>query len=398
VSAQVAALPSNAPQKQSAQANQGILSNQISDLANRLSPLLATQVTPGSIVSDALLPTQPSSPNKLLDVASGLFGGLLIGLALALLVDRRDRRLHNMAEVRASTDLPVLLELTRRKLPIAVADRSSAQAQPFGRLRNAVLSTLANPAAPARGPQARPNVVLMLGAAPGAGAGVVAANLCAALARPGHPVTLLCADPQSPSPSLLGVTGARGLSDLLNADADIAEVQQPSSVAPGVYVVVPGTTADADELVADRIGGVVDALLAYSEYLVIETRPARSSAEGQALAGLAQESFVVLETGRSRREDVSSVIRQFHQVGAPLAGVVVVRHAKRSRTSGQRSAPASDGRGARPGSSGPDAAVGAASRSEAPGATASGATAVDVDRSDARSDGVTARTGPTPRS
>ncbi len=345
VSAQIAALPTNSPQRQSAEAKQGILSNQITALANSLSPLLATAVTPGSIISDALLPTQPSSPNKLIDVGSGLFAGLLIGLAMALLVDRRDRRLHSASEVRALTGLPVLLEVPRGSLPAAVARRSGPQAQYFGRLRNGVLSALAAaPAGPAgRGDQARSNVVLMLGASPGAATGVVAANLCAALARPGHPVTLLCADPQSPSPHLLGVTGQAGLSDLLTAGADIGAVQQPSPVCPGVYVVVPGTTADSDELVADRIGGIVDALLAYSEYLVIETRPARSSAEGQALAGLAQESFVVLETRRSRREDVSAVIRQFEQVDAPLGGVVVVPPVK-SGSPGRRERGGTGGR------------------------------------------------------
>ncbi len=375
VSAQVAALPTNAPQRKSAEANQGVLSNQITALANRLSPLLATTVTPGSIISDALLPSQPSSPNKLLDIGSGLFAGLLIGLALALLVDRRDRRLHSVAEVRALTGLPVLLELTRGKLPTAVAGRSTPEGQHFGRLRNGVLATLVRPADVARGDQARSHVVLMLGASPGAATGVVAANLCAALARPGHPVTLLCTDPQSPSPALLGVTGDRGLSDLLGADADIGEVQQPSSVSPGVYVVVPGTTAEDDELVADQIGGVIDALLAYSEYLVIEARPAGTSAEGQALAGLAQESFVVLETRRSRREDLSAVVRQFDQVGAPLAGVVVVPEAKPIRR-------------------------GAGRRDPSAGATRSGSTGstrATVGRGETLPESVSARSGPPPR-
>ncbi len=379
VSAQIAALPTNAPQRQSAAANQGILSNQISALANRLSPLLATSVNPGYISTDALLPSQPSSPNKLLDIGSGLFAGLLIGLALALLVDRRDRRLHNAGEVRALDGLPVLLELTRGKLPTAVAGRSTPLGQHFGRLRNGVLSTLAMPADVARGEQTRSHVVLMLGASPGAATGVVAANLCAALARPGHPVTLLCTDPQSPSPALLGVTGDRGLSDLLSADADIGEVQQPSPVSPGVYVVVPGTTAEDDELVGDRIGGVIDALLAYSEYLVIEARPARSSAEGQALAGLAQESFIVLETHRSRRDDVSAALRQFDQVGAPLAGVVVVPEAKAMRREpGRRGSSAGDG-------------------TPAPRSGSTGSTRVTGGREATEPESVTARTGPTPR-
>jgi succinoglycan biosynthesis transport protein ExoP len=359
VSGQVAALPANSAEREKAQAEQGILSNQIQQIGAKLSPLQAaeSQITPGNVINDANLPTSPSKPNLYINLGSALFAGLLLGLALALLAERRDGRLHEASEVRAQTDLPVLVEVPHRELTPTLAGRSMPAARYYGRLRNAVLSVLAKQPRTAPGGQARSNVVLMLGASPGHGPGVVAANLCAALVRPGNPVSLLCADPQSSSPAVLGVTGTRGLSDLLRSDADIGDVQQPSPLCPGVYVVVPGTNADADELVPERLASIVDALLAYSEYLIIETRPARRSAEGQALAGLAQMSFVVLELRKSRREDVGEVVRQFDQVGAPLAGVVVVPEVKRPPVTLQASTDAA-GRTpapgpARPGTQGP---------------------------------------------
>jgi len=330
ISGQIAGLPANSVAREKAQADSGIVSNQIQTLGTRLSPLVATksQIAAGNIINDAKLPARPSKPNLFINIGSGLFAGLLLGLALALFAERRDGRLHEAAEVRAQTALPVLVEVPHRQSAAVLVGRSSPAARYYGMLCNAVLSVLGKQPSTARGDQARSNVVLMLGASPGRGPGVVAANLCAALARLGGPVALLCVDPQSPSPALLGVTGGRGLSDLLRADADIGDVQQPSPVCPGVYVVVPGTTAEADELVPERLAGIVDNLLAYSEYLIIETRSARLSAEGQALAGLAQMSFVVLELRKSRREDIGEAVRQFDQVGAPLSGVVVVPQVK----------------------------------------------------------------------
>src|SRR5262249_39027658 len=56
---------------------------------------LAAQTNGGSIISAATPPGKPSSPKKLLIVPSGLIAGLLIGLILAFLVDRRDKRIHN---------------------------------------------------------------------------------------------------------------------------------------------------------------------------------------------------------------------------------------------------------------------------------------------------------------
>lgn len=334
VSGQIASLPTNSVDRATAVSNQGILSNQIQDIGNKLSPLLATSVTPGAIISDADLPTTPTSPNLLLDLASGIFAGLLLGIAVALLAERADNRLHDGAAVRRLTDLPVLVDVPRRQFRGEVVPRAAENFHHFGRLRNAVLSELGKSAAVSGGGSDRHSrVVLVLGAAPGNAPGVVAANLCASLARPEHPVTLLCADPESSSPALLGVSDRRGLSELLRFECDIGEIQHRSPVCPDVYVVVPGTGPQADEdLVPERLGQVVDALLAYSNYLIIETRPARIAADGQALAPLAGMSFVVLELLRSERADLIEVIHEFEQVGAPLTGVVMVPHVKSVRT------------------------------------------------------------------
>lgn len=329
VSGQVAALPANSVDREKAQVTQGILSNQIAALGGRLSPLLATQVTSGEIITDADLPTSPSAPNRLINLASALFAGLLIALAAALTMNRFDRRIDSVTDLAAVTAMPVLVEVPRKELTAPLSSRTRHHGRHFGQLRNAVLSLvnstthLEQLSSPKSTSRAR--VVQLLGATPSAGTGLLAANLAAVLARPGHPVTLLCVDTASSSPAALGVTG-KGMSDLLGGkDADITEIQQRSPVCPNVYVVVPGADADgAAELTAEALGPVVDCLLAYSDFVVLETRPARDSAEGQALAQLAQITLGVIDLRLTRREDVVEMERQFSQVEAPLAGFVVV--------------------------------------------------------------------------
>jgi len=330
VSAQIAALPTNSVDRATATANQGILTNQITDIGNKLNPLLAVHVTPGAVISPATLAPKPSSPNLLLDLASGIFAGLLLGVAVALLLERADDRLRSAGDVHRHSDLPVLADIPGRQLTGAIAARGGEHAQHYGRLRNAVFSELGRTAALGKASNSkRSNVVLLLGAAPGKATGVVAANLCASLARPKHPVALLCADPDSSSPTVLGIGDRPGLAELLRFERDIGEVQHQSPVCPGVYVIGPGAALLADEdLVPDRLGDIVDALLAYSDYLIIETRPARSAADGQALAPLSAISLVVVELLRAKRPDLVEVTHEFDQVESPLTGVVVVPNVK----------------------------------------------------------------------
>lgn len=97
VSGTVASLPANSPTRAFAQAQQQVLTSQITGTNAKLSPLLTSGVDPGSIIDDAKLPTEPARPILPLNLASGLLIGLLLGVAAALLTGRRDSRYRHDA-------------------------------------------------------------------------------------------------------------------------------------------------------------------------------------------------------------------------------------------------------------------------------------------------------------
>lgn len=88
VSGTVASLPTNSPTRAFAEAQQQVLTGQLTGLNAKLSPLVTAQVDPGSIIDDAMLPTAPARPVLPLNLASGLLLGLLLGVAAALLTRR----------------------------------------------------------------------------------------------------------------------------------------------------------------------------------------------------------------------------------------------------------------------------------------------------------------------
>lgn len=69
------------------------------------------------LINPAILPTSPSHPKKVLTIAVGLFGGLLVGVALALLIEARRPGFTSPKQVEAKLGLRVLsvLEDLRRR-------------------------------------------------------------------------------------------------------------------------------------------------------------------------------------------------------------------------------------------------------------------------------------------
>lgn len=327
---QIASLPTNSVDRQRAQADQTILGSQLSSIGTRLSNLLSGDTSSGSIISEATLPTSPTSPNKLLDVGSATAVGLLLGLALALLADALDRRVRATSQARRASNLPVLLELPSGRFDGVLGNGAGGSARHVDRLRNAVVSMLSS----ARGPSHpdEGHTLLVTGASAGAGAGLVAASLAIALAKSGRAVTFVCANPESAALRVLGLGHGVGLADVLRGDLALAAAARPMPGVAGLRVVTPGTDADSAEgLTADRVGGVLDA--SGDGYVVVETRPARTSADAQAVAAVVDLSIVVVERKRTRRSDLAEVAEEFAQVGSITAGMVVMPVAKLPRQS-----------------------------------------------------------------
>ncbi|MER7362253.1 hypothetical protein [Nonomuraea wenchangensis] len=91
---------------------QSVLNRQAASLALKYDALRTVAVTPGTVISPAVPPSEPSSPSLPLYFGTGLMAGLLTGAAAALLRDRLDTRLRHAADIERLTGLPVLADLS----------------------------------------------------------------------------------------------------------------------------------------------------------------------------------------------------------------------------------------------------------------------------------------------
>jgi uncharacterized protein involved in exopolysaccharide biosynthesis/Mrp family chromosome partitioning ATPase len=305
--------------------------NQLNALTGKLNELTTTTVEAGSIISDARVPEEPTSPNAMLNIATGAMLGLLAGLALAFARERLDRRLRTAADVRDRARMPVLAALDERTTPHFddVLQPYGPGGRVFNRLRNEVLASLGT------GDQ----IIVVTGASRGSASTLVAANLAAALARTGSDVVLIGAHlPDSvvdaaPLARMLGVSAMPGLSDLLAGRVGLARAMQRTPRIPSLRVITTGGAATAAGLMqSQRLRDTLEALRRQTGYVVIEAPSTSSSADAQSLASLADAAILAVELRRARRPMLSDAAEQLRRVGTPLLGAVVL-----PRLSGLRS-------------------------------------------------------------
>ncbi|SCG54397.1 Wzz/FepE/Etk N-terminal domain-containing protein [Micromonospora humi] len=319
VAGRIAAAPSNSPERQRAEADQNVLTNQLSGLNNRLSPLISADIDPGEIISDARLPDHPSSPNRTLNLASGMGAGLLLGIVLALVLDRLDNRVRRGRDISDRVGLPLLLELPARTPSLSVLPASHKISRELGRLRNVLLSAVPEPAQAGRGRQ-----LLLCDGSAGTAAGFVAANLAAAYARTGAQVALITTKPDSALSSITGVAeGRHSLASVLRRDVPALKALAPVPGLGQLRVLVPGDLDAEVELPVAGLLEILHELTARFDHVLIETAQPTHAVEAQALGRYADAVIVVAETGRTRSVEITAALQQFEQVNAPVLGAVL---------------------------------------------------------------------------
>jgi polysaccharide biosynthesis transport protein len=311
-------LPISNKTYQNAASQSKVLENNLATLQGRLSPLAGTNVTAGAIINDAQLPTSPSKPIPPLYVGAGMFAGLILGLGLAVLAAREDRRIRRAEDVQARVGRPVLAEITkphRGKVTTGILSARTGSGE-FDRLRLRLASATLE----------RVDSVLVCAPDPGNAASFVACNLAASQARSGQDVVLVSADPDSPTAALFGLDEGPGLGTLLRDEGPIDSVAQNVPGRPRLRVIVPGRDlADVLEKVpVARIGALVDALVKSGHYVVVEAPPVSRGIEAQELGQRTGAAVVVAELGVSKVPGVLSAFDELEVMGAIVPGAVVV--------------------------------------------------------------------------
>ncbi|MDR5759819.1 polysaccharide biosynthesis tyrosine autokinase [Caballeronia sp. LZ035] len=282
------------------------------------------------VVDAAVVPEEPSKPNRMIIVVLSLFGGLFAGLGLAFARDFLKKGVVDPVELQG-TGLTMFgaipmshdeARLARTRKPtiderlLAVKCPQDAAIEGLRMLRTAVQVAMIG---------ARNNVVMLSGPMPHSGKSFTSANFAAVLAAGGKRVLLVDADlRRGHMHRILGLPWERGLAEVMEGSVTIQEAIR-RDVLPNLDFLSVGKYPDnASELLLRgdferEIRQVADDY----DIVVVDAAAVLAVSDVGIIAPSAGTVLLLARYGVTRATEIDTAIQRLNQAGCKVNGLVL---------------------------------------------------------------------------
>jgi succinoglycan biosynthesis transport protein ExoP len=276
------------------------------------------------IVDMAEVPRTPSSPNKLMNLALGAFGGALFSCVCVFFLEYIDDRIKSPAEIRTELGVPFLGMIPALATANAAASPLLHRGvQPgFGEalrtLRTSVLFS-----STADGGRA----LVVTSSGPGEGKTVIATNLALALGQTGQRVLLIDADMRRPRVhEVLELPQEPGLSNVLTGDAKFEDAVREIEKT-GLFVLPAGHMPPnpAELLGSKRFRDLLDRLRSSYDWVIVDTPPVMAVTDAPVAAHVADGAIFVVGSEMTSRGVARTAVAQLVTANAHVIGAVLNR-------------------------------------------------------------------------
>jgi capsular exopolysaccharide synthesis family protein len=287
----------------------------------------ATNVT---VADPARPPGNPWVPQPVLFIALSLFGGLLLGMSLAYLIESQDDTLTDSFQVETMSNLPVLgmipfhrVEPKPREGPLAAESSSflvapeSATAESFRSLRSGL--TLS-------GVGRKLRVLSITSALPGEGKSFTVYNLGLAFAATGLKVLIIDADLRRPRQhALFRVAREEGLADILAGLKSFDDVLEVHPLEPNLWLLSAGRQSPlASELLgSDEIEKVLNAARERFDLVLVDNPPVLPVADAIIIGTHCDGTIGLLRAGRTSRKALRRFVQTLARNRIHILGLVI---------------------------------------------------------------------------
>lgn len=287
----------------------------------------ALQTGGAEVVRRASVPSEPSRPRPKLSGALGLFLGLLLGCAAALLLNLVDRRFKDEREVEEFFGLPVLAGIPRAARRGRDLD-DPAQREAYGLLAaNLRMATTA------------PASTVMMVTSPGPGDGKTSATmgLARAYAQLGLSVIAIEADLRRPafgryadvslSAGVTGILeGGTVAHELIWLDAATMRRSDSDSIGGGAIGLLPaGTPPDNPQraLADPAMSLIIGTAVTLADIVLIDTAPVGTVNDATVLGPLVEGVVIVARVKQTTKDSARRANRTLASLQSDLLGLVV---------------------------------------------------------------------------
>ncbi|WP_018156644.1 polysaccharide biosynthesis tyrosine autokinase [Demetria terragena] len=274
------------------------------------------------LVSDADLPTRPSSPRPERILPFGALLGVLLGLGVAIVRRRQDTRLRAPEDVEAQIGASVLAVVPETKA-LAGGARQAAGEDSF-QSREALRQLRTN--LRFVDVDHRPRSIVVSSARMGEGKSTTSVNLARVLAESGENVMLVDADLRRPSVAgIFDLDASVGLTQVLAGTATLADAVQLAEHRNLSILTAGQIPPNPSELLGShRMESLLDQLT--ETYLVIlDAPPLLPVTDAALLTASADGALIVVRAGETREEQVARAVQNIRNVGGKVLGAVLNR-------------------------------------------------------------------------
>lgn len=322
-----------------------IARNQYQQLLARVQDLNAlanVQISDARVVSQALPPLTPSSPNKRLIIAIAIVAGLAMGVGVALLNEyyiggvTTAEQLGNVIGARVPVAVPILpLGMANRLLADEIITTPLSQySESFRKLRLAIDTSLQRGAMERNtsgSVQHKGKVILICSALPGEGKTTTSISIARTYAAAGLNTLLIDCDLRKPSVAdYLGVDSTNGLINYLtDGESDPEMIIHPlRDELSGATVIVAGQRSNqpTDQLInSPRFASVIEVVRDMYDIVVIDSPPLLPVVDTRYLAQSADCAVLVVRFSNTTQGEAREAASQMHEVlppGVTLLGLL----------------------------------------------------------------------------
>ncbi len=283
------------------------------------------------LIDPATPPRMRVFPRITVILLLGAVGGMLVGCAMALGINRLRGALYTEAEVEHVSGLPVLGAIpsfTRGRTRVAGATRNSRFSamldQPGGPQAEACRQVRAALRL-SQGREGAPRVVAITSCVPEEGKTTTNLDLAFAFAEAGQRVLLVDGDFRKPRiHSMLEIDRSPGFGEVLEGRAEwLACVRPGTTTFPDVLPAGRSRTGIGEVLASDAVRPTLDAFRAAYDLVVIDLPPAMIAADVASFASQLDALMLVYRSGRAPGRLLQMASSRLRRAGANLVGVIL---------------------------------------------------------------------------
>ena len=283
-----------------------------------------------SVVDMSELPTHPSSPRALVNLAIAILAGTILGGVMAIVAEQIDDRVRDPADVETILHVPLLGTIPKVRngeVGSAVMDTKSALSEAYLSLR-ARLAFSSDHGVPAS--------LAITSSQPAEGKSTTSNVLARVLARSGKRVLLIDGDMRSPSiHHLLDLPNTKGLSNYLSGDDDLAGLYHPVGTEGLVIMTAGPQPPSAPELLTgERFGQLLGRAGADFDHVVIDAPPVMGLADALLIGSAVEGTMFVFDIKSTGRNTARVAIGRLLASQTHVLGVVLTKYDNKTGTYG----------------------------------------------------------------